>query len=175
VIYFWFSNEKARKVKAPKGYYWDRDINGLKLVCKASPKDDYHPTAWDLLNLKPREIARVLQERATDRRAARAIQRQQEKEAREKQQKEMETIRRAEKEGATVCLADSLLAGNCLAGTLDWATRHGFDRANHYTPSEVLKHANGDASRVALVIAVALRRHRKEMDQGYAELAEHRA
>ena len=33
--------------------------------------------------------------------------------------------------------------------------------------------ANGDASRVNIVVGVALRRHRQEMRQGYCELASH--
>lgn len=150
---------KRHEIKAPRGYRWDVDENGLYLRGRAG---DYHPTASELL-AGGKEIARKLRKNAAIRKAERK---------KAKQQKA--AIQKAEKEGATVCLRDSLNAGNCRPGSVNWAKRHGIDPQKHYTPSRLLSLANGDASRVALVVSVALRRHRQEMDRGFSELAYHR-
>lgn len=162
-------------IKAPRGYRWDRDSHGLLLRGTAG---DYHPTADELINAsedrckaivaKLKELAAL---RRTKKREARLL--LQAAKAKKIQQEKM--LKLAEKEGATVCLADSLRAGNCRAGSLAWASRHGFVLSQHYRPSEVLAKANGDMQRVAIVVATALRRHRTEMERGYALLAEHTA
>jgi hypothetical protein len=173
-IVFWFADNPGKRIKAPKGYHWDKDSNGLKLVYTASPTRDFHPTASDLQDLTPHKMAKVVQSNWRKRRDALALKKRLEREAREKKEQEIAAVKRAEEEGATVCLADSLRAGNCRAGTESWASRHGLNTKQHYTPSQVLSLANGDLSRVALVVTVALRRHRLEMERGYAELADHR-
>mgnify|MGYP006372356851 FL=1 len=156
------------KVPAPRGYRWDVDNLGLKLVGKAG---EYHPNGDELIaaaNDKCREIVIRLKNSARTRREL-----ERETKAKAKQQQRM--LRLAEREGARVCLADSIRAGNCHAGTLNWAQSHGFDSRRHYRPSEVLAKANGDMKRVAIVVAAAVRRHRAEMDRGYALLTDHRA
>ena len=162
---------------APRGYRWDIDANGLMLrKCGQASGWDYHPTASELLDARQdrgRGLVAVLKEARATRLAAEREAKRREKQSRAKARQEQEAIKRAEREGATVCLADSLRAGNCRAGSESWAIRHGLDARRHYTPSEILSHANGDASRVALVITAALRRHRTEMARGYADLADH--
>jgi hypothetical protein len=161
-LFFTLSGEKKR-IAAPFGYRWERDKNGVKLVSRSHPDRDYHPTAGDLLG-NVRDIVAKLKANYETRRLANANKKQQ-----------LAAVRRAEREGATVCLRDSIRAGNCIAGTSNFCQRHGLDSRRHYKPSEVLAVANGDASRVALVVTVALKRHREEMRRGYAILAEHQA
>lgn len=156
------------QILAPRGYRWDIDQHGLMLVGAAG---EYHPTAGELLDDvatggKGKLIAQALKNAAATRKAAKA-------EAKRKAKQQANMLRLAEREGATVCLADSRRAGNCLAGSEAWARQHGLDPRRHYAPSEVLRLANGDAGRVSIVVAMAIRRHREEMERGYANLADH--
>lgn len=157
-----YYDRSAMEIRAPRGYRWDIDQDGLVLLGVAG---DYHPTGSELVAAagdKCAAIIAALKSGATARREAKSKGRQQ-----------IAAIKLAEREGATVCLRDSVRAGNCLAGSQSWASRHGFSASQHYRPSEVLAKANGDAGRVAIVVTVALRRHRAEMDRGYAILADH--
>lgn len=156
---------EEHRIKAPRGYRWDVDKNGLLLRAKSDRRADYHPTATELLGPIAAIVGTLKENFATRKAAARA--------ARAKEAQRLAAIRRAEAEGATVCLRDSVRAGNCLAGSLTWAQRHGLDSSRHYRPSEVLSLANGDAHLVALVVTLALKRHREEMDRGFAVLADH--
>jgi hypothetical protein len=166
VCLYSYSDEPAKQIKAPAGYHWGVDDHGLCLIESNTVRHDkYHPSGSDLLWTDPPGLARVLREtNATRRRVA----------AEEKQTAEQRAraIRRAEREGATVCLADSLRAGNCRAGTESWARSHKLDTRCHYTPSQLLA-LTGEPDRVALVVTVALRRHKAELARGYALLAEH--
>jgi hypothetical protein len=145
-----------------RGWAWHIDANGIYLA-DAHGRRDYHPTAATLLECDTTAaIAELARNTDAKRREAAAMAR-----------KEAADFRRAEQEGITVCLADSLAAGNCLAGTLNWANRHGLQAGRHYTPREILAVANGDTSRVRIVLAVAVRRHRNEMRQGYSDLSYH--
>ena len=77
--------------------------------------------------------------------------------------------------GVYVCLADSIRAGNCRQGTLNFGQRHGLDPARHYSAPDLLAMANGDASRVRVAVTAARLRHEREMTAGVCELADHRA
>lgn len=156
-------------ISAPRGYRWGADKNGVRLISIAHPTADFHPTAADLL-LGARHCVKKLQE---NRKARWAVEVERRKAKADAAQAER-IMRRAEAEGLSVCLRDSLRAGNCEAGTVQWASRHGLNPAKHYMPAEVLAIANGDTHRVALVVAVALRRHQAEMARGYSELTDHR-
>lgn len=145
----------------PRGYRWKRDQLGLSIADRKG--NDFHPTASDLLDGVKHCLAQ-LKENA----AARKI-------SRRKAKQELRMVRVAEREGARVCLADSLRAGNCYAGSQAWVLRHELDPREHIKPGKLLALANGDASRVAIVVAQAIRRHRAEMAQGFCELARHRA
>jgi hypothetical protein len=159
---------KVETAKAPRGFRWDTDKNGIRFVSRTDARCDYHSTADDLLSgVDLRDMAR---KNLATRKANEAQIRQQKQDGK----RALELIRKAEKEGATVCVKDSVRAGNCLAGTVTWATRHNLDPNGHYAPSQLSAIANGDGKKVALVIATAIRRHRVEMERGYAELADHR-
>jgi hypothetical protein len=147
-----------------RGWHWIADEHGICLV-DSHGKRDYHPTAAELLeNPGTRQIAAIARERDEQRREVARTQR-----------RELARIQRAEQQGAAVCLADSLRAGNCRAGTTTWAQRRGLDVSQHISPTKLLALANGDTARVQIVVAVALKRHREEMRRGFCDLAEHRA
>jgi hypothetical protein len=151
-------------IKAPRGYRWDSDENGLMLFGRDG---DYHPTADDLL-AAPTDKCRAMIAKIKNNAAIR-------KQAMKKAKQQLAMVKRAEREGARICLADSLRAGNCRVGSTNWARNHNLDPAQHYKPSQVLALANGDASRVAIVAAAAIRRHQQEMDRGYCMLSEHQS
>lgn len=159
---------RTRTIKAPRGYRWNIDKNGIRILSLTNPRCDYHPTAAEILNQT--DLRKLAKENLKKRVELAKLERKEKKEVK----RAADLIKKAEREGATVCLADSVRAGNCRAGTEAWARRHGLDPAKHYAPSQLLKIANGDAKRVGLAVAAAIRRHRIEMDRGFAELAEHR-
>lgn len=156
-------NGKTYLVPAPRGYRWKKDANGL---CLTGAAGDYHPTGSELAFATLDRCKRLVEKL----KANAALRKQEAKKAKQRQA----MVKRAERDGAMICLRDSLRAGNCLAGSTNWAQRHGLNPAQHYRPSEVLALANGDASRVAIVAAAAIRRHVAEMERGYCELADHR-
>jgi hypothetical protein len=69
-------------IKAPRGYRWDADANGLRLVGRLG---DYHPSATDLLD---GSFLAKLRENAATRRKERA-----------KSRKQLSMVKRAEREG----------------------------------------------------------------------------
>lgn len=152
---------QTHTIYAPRGWRWDVDANGLRLRMCSNAKIDYHPTASELIG-NVRELPKLAHALAAKRReqAARTA-------------KEQRIIREADQNGLLVCLQDSIRAGNCEAGSINWATKHGFDPRRHYSPSELLAVANGDTNRVAIVVLTAARRHMREMAAGICEVADH--
>ena len=149
-------------LEAPHGYRWAKDENGVLLISNDGKKD-YHPDSDDLRNYSKADIR------------AMAIDNYRTRVAADKERKEVEaSVKRAEGEGAMVCLRDSVRAGNCAAGTVAFGLRHGLDKTKHYAPSRLLAIANGNAGRVRLAVTVALKRHRQEMRRGFCLLEDHR-
>lgn len=152
-------HETTYTITLPDGYAWDSDQNGLKAIRVDSPKDDFHPTAGDFIHetcltghiVRQIDVLRAARLRWAAENATEI----------------------AQNEGVFVCLADSLRAGNCLAGTLAFASRHHLDTTRHYSAAELLQQANGDAGRVRLAITAARFRHNQELERGYCELSDH--
>ena len=140
-------------IALPENLRWEIDQHGIKAV--AGP-DDYHPTMGDCL-AGVGSIAKKL--------AANKITR--EKLAAEK------LAEAAEMAGVSVCVRDSLRAGNCLAGTQSFAQRHNLDCRRHYSAPEILAQANGDESRVRLAIRAAISQHKIDSERGYSLLEDH--
>lgn len=168
-------------LQAPHGYRWGKDQNGIRMVSMTNTEKDYHPNSDDLRNYSKRAMLQKIAELHAKRKEAAKLLRSQQRakrlsevERKRQEREDLAATRRAEKEGAMICLRDSLAAGNCEAGTRSFAMRHNLDPARHYRPTDLLKIANGDAHRVRLAVAVGLRRHRREMSQGFALLADHR-
>lgn len=139
------------------GYKWQGDHLGLSVV-RLSDGADYHPTASELRARGA--VAKILE--ALDANAKRR--------AKAKAQMAAE---KAETEGVWVCLADSLSAGNCKAGTLTFARKHALDPSRHYRACELLDCGEHDTGRVRLAISAARIRHRRELQQGYSMLRDH--
>lgn len=149
---------------APRGYHFDVDANGFAFKSTAGD-GDYHPSGDELVLAsrdRCRSLVAKLKENSATRKAAKA-----------KTKQQLAMLKTAEREGAAVCLRDSIASGNCRAGSEQWARNHNLDPRGHYSPSQILAMANGDASRVAIVVAAAIRRHRREMDCGVCDLSEH--
>ncbi len=132
------------------------DNNGIKLV---RGRDDYHPSATDLVSENPiQEMIRVLEQNTA---------------IRLKNELEL-SAEIAQAEGVYVCAKDSLRVGNCLAGTLNFAKNNGIDVKRHYSANELLKLSiRSDYQRFKLVIKAACRRFKTEMERGYSLLEDH--
>jgi hypothetical protein len=143
----------------PAGYLWAVDGNGVHILELFSGAD-YHPTATELA---AKDAPAKLVASLVDNRAQRLL------------MKAQAAAQKAELEGVYACVADSIRAGNCRAGSEAFASRHGLSTSQHYGAKELLAIANGDVRRVRLVITAATLRHRREMAQGFADLAEHTA
>lgn len=153
----WRLHDKSLEITAPEGTHWRMDHHGIALV---RGQDDYHPMAYELYAASKGDWSPILQELDDN--------------ARLRQRELAENlVLAAEAEGVWVCLQDSLSAGNCLAGTLSWGEQQGIKPGRHYAATELLKCVQTDAGRVRLALSHAIRRHKREMEQGYANLAEH--
>jgi hypothetical protein len=153
----WRLHDQSLEITAPEGTSWRRDHHGIALV---RGQDEYHPMAFELYAASKGDWSHILREMDDN--------------ARLRQQELAENmVLAAEAEGVWVCLQDSLSAGNCLAGTLSWAEQQGIKPGRHYAATELLKCVKTDAGRVRLALSHAIRRHKREMEQGYANLAEH--
>lgn len=147
----------TKVIPPPVGTFWDKDSYGLKLVLINSRKDDYHPTFNEFRRFNDELILNQLEINRQNR-----IKTETEKLAFE-----------SECQGVYVCVYDSLRAGNCLQGTLNYAEKHGLDKNKHYLGKDLLNIANGDFGRVKLAISAAIIRHKRELEQGYGLLEEH--
>lgn len=151
-------HERSATIMLPDDYCWGVDDHGIKALRGDSHRDDYHPSADDLLRADAAAFVVAALERNRQRRLELAA---------------AEAAEAAQLAGVWVCVADSIRAGNCRVGTLNFATRHGLDPTRHYEAMELLHIANGDAGRVRLVITAARLRHERELQQGFADLADH--
>lgn len=151
-------HETRYTVTLPEGVFWNIDANGLRAVLSNSDRDDFHPSAADVVRLDAAAhiVATIGRNRETRLHYA-----------------ALEAAEAAQVDGVFVCLADSLRAGNCKAGTLHFAQRHNLDPSRHYAAPVLLEQANGDAGRVRLAITAARIRHERETANGFCDLAEH--
>ena len=152
-----FAFDKIRRSSTlPAGYQWKIDAHGLAAHVVGRIDHDYHVTAEDVLSgVLPWTIDRLI-ETNVDRRRLAAMRAE---------------SKLAEMEDVFVCRQDSIVAGNCAAGTSAWIARNGIQES-HIPAVELAKRAT--ESRVAIVINTAIRRHRQEMATGVCELANHR-
>jgi len=137
----------------PVGFKWDIDENGLRIVRRDGA--DYHPTTFELLHkdcilksLKKLEINASV-------RLKELVEIKKNKEALKKCEKSLKVV-----------FVDSLDAGNCYSGTVQFCNRHGLNKNKAYSPRQLMKLCNGDAQRVRLAINAALRRHKRFVDNG---------
>ncbi|HBA73461.1 MAG TPA: hypothetical protein DCZ63_15100 [Geobacter sp.] len=160
-------------LQAPAGYKWQKDRNGIRLVSLTNDDKDYHPDSDNLRNYSKKAIAQTINRLYTARKQAERDMARVARRAKNQDRDNLKAIRKAEREGAMICVKDSTTAGNCQAGTIAFANRHNLNPTKHYRPTELLAIANGDAHRVRLAVAVGLRRHYREIRAGFCELADH--
>jgi hypothetical protein len=145
--------------KAPEGFHWAKDNNGIKLVKSDSIRDDYHPSARDILD----STVEILIEKLEQNR-----QRRLELETRE-------AAFLAESKGVFVCVKDSLRAGNCIQGTMQFVNQFNLNPKKHYSATEVFEIASKsrDFGRARLAISAAIIQSKKDNERGFALLEEH--
>lgn len=157
-------------VQAPRGWHWALDADGIALVSNTDARVNYHPVSTDFLVDRPSfAMARTARENAKKRRALARVARKDQADARAFAR----LVRDAERQGCRVCPKDSMVAGNCHAGTMAWADRHSI-HADHAMPTAVLSADPGN-DRVKIALLMAIRRHHREMAQGFSVLADHTA
>ncbi len=140
---------------APEGYLWGKDEYGLKLYDAVRQAMDYHPDATDIQC----GVTHIIEKLETNRRIR-------------EEQLAQELAKKAELEGVYVCFKDSLRAGNCLEGTASWVASNGLDKTKHY-PAQVFYEKAKNEQRVKIALQAAVLRHKKELEKGYADLADH--
>lgn len=134
----------------PEGYVFSKDKNGPKIV-ELSTGADLHLDFNAGLHDVPALLGKL--------QANKALRAKQAAEAKKTQ----EIYALAQKSGARVTLLDSLAGGNCCAGSVAFATRHGLRLDRAYTLTHVLRVATpGEEKRRARVACsvAALRHHR---------------
>lgn len=143
--------------KAPQGYKWDSDENGIKIVSIKNSSIDYHVTAFDLTH---NNWFNAIRNNARNN-----------YKIRQKNLKELliseSRIKRAIKTGCCVRLNDSLSSGNCLAGTKNWMKRHNI-KSNYMPIKDVIQFISDN--RVKLTVLYSVRRHLNSLKLGYSTI-----
>lgn len=148
------SKEKF-KISPPKGYWFELDQYGFKLV---KGKDDYH---FDILELLNGEIKSKFLENKKKR-----------IENEKKQKLEKKLLR-----GSYICIKDSILAGNCLEGTLSFCKKYKIRPKSHVKYNVLLnifkKENPYNKTRIINIFNRVSDRIRRENERGYSLLEEH--
>jgi hypothetical protein len=144
-------------VKSGRGYGWDADEHGVRLV-RLSDGADYHPTS-DEARAGRASIVAALRERADVRKKTKLA-----------AKRDAKIIKAASKGGIWVCLQDSIDAGNCVAGSNEFARRNNLDLTRHYRAEDLPREGEDNSRRVALAVLSAARRQARDMERGYSEL-----
>lgn len=166
---FYHLDSKRYILKAPKGWKWSTDSNGIKLLKTKNSQIEYHPTAFELVERNNlRNICNKAKELYQQRKQAEKKLRLQ-RLTEEKNKKEFDKrIKTAIKSDCYVLLNDSLKSGNCLAGTQNWLTSHKLGVLNYVRLKDIISYI--DESRVKLVILYAIKRHNESLKVGYSKL-----
>lgn len=151
----------------PQGYKWENQ-NGLSIVSIRNKNIEYHVTASELI--QPNWYNIIRQNAILNYKTRQKLIR--EEKLREKTKKEKEKdwkirLNDAIKTDCYIRIKDSLLSGNCEAGTRSWATRHGID-SNYVKLKEITNYLIED--RVKLAALTAIKRHKNSLLLGYSEL-----
>lgn len=158
-----YAGEKFQKLFSPAGYIWAADNNGVKLVSKANTDVDYHVSSDDLRWYSKKNIRAILVKNASIR-----------AEAKKAVHKTKKIIKKAEKEGLKICFRDAVKAGNCSEGISAFCERYNLQKNGYYAPSVLLRIPTEETKRVALAVAVGLKRHNEEMRRGFCYVADHK-
>jgi hypothetical protein len=152
-------HEAFDSVSLPEGYLFAEDNLGLKVVKDGEPDSDFH-FYLEHLQEGAESLIGALESNLLKRKEAQKL----EKERNEKETRELE--------GVYVCVKDSLSAGNCLKGTLEFIRQNGLDERKHY-PAKILYSKFSGNQRFRIAALKAAQRHKTEMSRGYSNLADH--
>lgn len=151
---------KQYKIKAPKGWCWIKDEQGICIQRKDGA--NYHPHADELIG---KNAARNC--------CAKARQLHSERVKLDKEKKLSKKLLDSLKDGFYVSLVDSLNAGNCLNGTSSFMRKSGL-QGEHAHISAIRKLCYGPLSqRITRVIEYAEKREIKERKAGFCLLSDH--
>jgi len=153
----WTGNNPAgkivkRKLRAPSGYRFGKDANGIFLRSK-SGRAEYHPTAEEYLKASTAAIrARVI--------AANETAKKQKRESRAAQSAIRAELNKIAKTDVLVTADDSISAGNCSVGTEAFRLRHKISSAGITLKalSKIKPASLQEARRVRAACLAALRR-----------------
>jgi hypothetical protein len=173
------SNRKtiSRLIKAPRGFHFAIDNNGLKLQSNSIKTMDYHFTALDLIlgnSEHGRKPFKTIVDKCKTNYQTRKQSNLQSAIFSDDPKQVNKVIKEAERLQVQVSIVDSIRAGNCLSGTQVWAMRNHMNTNGHYqiqAISDKLDDENKD--RVKLVILRAIERTKQELDRGYSLLQDH--
>lgn len=158
----YYFGRKLYIIKAPRGWLWGKDENGIKIYKRSDTKCDYHPTQTDLVHEKAGAVCAAV---ARSNRAFRI-----------KQDKELYQFRKAAKDqekvlkkvGVYACLNDSLNSGNCLIGTKSFMIRNKL--SGHVNIARLSSFTD---SRIGRVIEYAKKRTLRELKDGICIMSDH--
>lgn len=159
----YFFGRKLYIIKAPRGWLWGKDENGIKIYKRSDPKCDYHPTQTDLIHEKAGAVCAAV---ARSNKIAR-IKVDKERTAYKRENAALESA--LKKYGVYVCINDSLKSGNCLAGTKAFMIRNKISE-DHV---DIAPLSSFTDSRLGRVIEYAKRRTLQELKSGVCLLSDH--
>jgi hypothetical protein len=147
------------RYRAPRGWVFGRDDLGIYLVRVRETRVSYryHLTSDDVRGGVAAIRAAGIRHETGQRAAKRAA-----ITARRLADADALTLQRV---GVFVSIDDSRAAGNCVAGTIKWGTRHGLDHAKCY-PVEVIERLAATHPSVSRVIDAAKRRTLDDVKRG---------
>jgi len=156
-------DEKSMNRKAPKGFIFANDDNGLHIVSKQNDDINYHFNSSEIIE----KLSSI---------TAKAKINHKERQKRERQfvlNKKMlgriEKIKKNKLNEIFVTVNDSKKAGNCLQGILNFKKAHGI--AKNYIRADVLKRiATTSKNLVEISINEAIKRHLNDMKRGFSKL-----
>jgi hypothetical protein len=154
------------RLRAPRGWRFGRDDNGLYLVRIRETREAfrYHPTSDEWASGVAAIRSAAIEHEQTQRRVAR--------EARDQQRRDREDAALLATLPVYVCLRDSRRAGNCVAGTLAWARRHELDPRQH-VPADIVRRLADRNPQAMRAVESAERRTLAEIRRGYSLIADH--
>lgn len=148
--------DKQYKLKAPKGWLWIKDENGVCI--RRTDGADYHPYADDLIRKDAVWFC------CTEARKNYETRKAADRESRTKRA----ILNKARRGGFYVCVKDSYGAGNCSLGTLAFTRRNNL---SGHVKNTLLERFKED--RVVRTLEYAAKRHLKEMMSGVCLLGDH--
>ena len=161
----------TKTITLPDDYGWKIDKFGLKVVLNSNPSDDYHVSAEDLFGIVS---SSDLFYNASDPIDTIIYKLHSNIKIRLKLKSDIANIV-GESSGVHISMKDSLSAGNCKIGTLQFIKDHMLNKNAHHPIDTILKcnYSISDWARLKLAIKHACIRHSQEMKRGFSLISDH--